>query len=143
MKLFFVFEPLKFRLFRTLSKINGKSPATLLFPHLFFIIRQFEASYNAIKQSFSFRFPLLVVLETQSLTLVLIRSLFTASVFYVQLFRERLSYKRLKPYPTISKVIMSNDPQVGEWTLVGAQTRVLVLSPSLLLNHLKSQSSKA
>ena len=35
------------------------------------------------------------------------------------------------------------DPQVGEWTLVGAQTRVLVLSPSLLLNHLKSQSSKA
>ena len=63
-----------------------------------------------------------------------------------------MSYKRGKAYATMSKVIMGNggfygclsEPQgVSAWRKETAQTRVLVLSCSLLLNHLETQSSKA
>ena len=62
-----------------------------------------------------------------------------------------LSHKRGKAYPTMSKVIMGNgsfygcliEPQgVSAWQKGTAQTRVFLLSRSLLLNHLDSQSSK-
>ena len=69
----------------------------------------------------------------------------------MQLFRERLSYKRRKVHATMSKVITGNvtfygcliEPQgvSAWWKLETVQTRVFVLSPSLLLNRLKSQSS--
>ena len=71
---------------------------------------------------------------------------------FIQLFRERLSYKWGKAYTTMSKVIMGNDvfysclsePQgVSAWWKVIEQKRVLVVSHSLLLNHLEPQSSKA
>ena len=71
---------------------------------------------------------------------------------YIQLFRERLPYKWGKAYVTKLKVIMGNDgfysclsePQgVSTWWKETAQTHVFVHSCSLLLNHLKPQSSKA
>ena len=71
---------------------------------------------------------------------------------HIQLFRERLSYKRGKTYATMSKVIMGNggfygcliEPQgVSAWWKETAQARVFILSPSLLLNRLEPQSSKA
>ena len=70
----------------------------------------------------------------------------------IQLFRERLSYKRGKAYSTMSKVIMGNggfygsliEPQgVLAWWEETAQTRVFRLSRFLLLNHLETQSSKS
>ena len=69
-----------------------------------------------------------------------------------KLFRERLSYKRGKAHATMSKVIMGNgsfyvcliEPQgVSAWRKETAQTHVFMLSPSLLINHLKPPSSKA
>ena len=70
----------------------------------------------------------------------------------LQLFRERLSYKRRKAYAIMSNVIMENgsfygcliEPQgVSAWWRKTAQTRVFVLSRSLLLNRLEPQSRKA
>ena len=70
----------------------------------------------------------------------------------LQLFRERLSYKRGRAHATMSKVIKGNGGSynclietqgVSAWWKETAQTRVFVLSPSLLLNHLKPQSCKA
>ena len=70
----------------------------------------------------------------------------------IQLFQERLSSNQGKAYATMSKVIMGNggfysylsEPQgVLAWWKETPQTRVFVLSRSLLLNHLKPQSSKA
>ena len=69
----------------------------------------------------------------------------------IQLLPERLSYKREKAYTTMSKVIMGYgsfcscliEPQgVSAWFKEAAQTRVFLLSRSLLLNHLEPQSSK-
>ena len=70
---------------------------------------------------------------------------------FIQLFRERLSYKRGKAYATMSKVFMSNgdfygclsEPLVSAWWKETAQTQVFVLSRSLLLNRLEPQSRKA
>ena len=69
----------------------------------------------------------------------------------IQLFGERLSYKRGKVYATMSKAIMGNEgfhgcliePQsVSAWWKEKVQTRVFMLSRSLLLNHLEPQSNK-
>ena len=69
----------------------------------------------------------------------------------IQLFRERLSYKLGKAYVTLSKVIMGNggfysclieSQGVSVWWKETAQGRVSMLSPFLLLNHFKPQSSK-
>ena len=69
----------------------------------------------------------------------------------IQLFRERLSYKRGKAYATMPQVIMGNggfygclsEPEgVPAWWKETAQTHVFVLSRSLLLNHLETQSIK-
>ena len=69
----------------------------------------------------------------------------------IQLFGERLSYKRGKVCATMSKAIMGNEgfhgcliePQsVSAWWKETAQARVFLLSCSLLLNHLEPQSSK-
>ena len=68
---------------------------------------------------------------------------------YVQLFLERLSYKRGKAFATLSKVMGNggfygclNEPQcVSAWWKETAQTRVFLLSRSLLLNPLEPQSS--
>ena len=74
------------------------------------------------------------------------------SRFELQQFRERLSYKRRKAYATMPKDILGDGgfygclskPQVvSAWWKETAQTRVVVLSPALLLNHPKPQSSKA
>ena len=71
---------------------------------------------------------------------------------WIQLFGERLSYKQGNAYATMSKIIVGNggfygcliEPQgVSAWTKETAQTRVLMLSPSLLFNHPKPQLSKA
>ena len=70
---------------------------------------------------------------------------------FIQLFRERLSYKRGQAYATMSKVFMSNgdfygclsEPLVSAWWKETAQTQVFVLSRSLLLNRLEPQSRKA
>ena len=71
---------------------------------------------------------------------------------HLQLFRERLSYKRWNwAYATMSKVIMGNGgfygclielQGVSAWRKETAQTRVFLLSRSLLLNHLEPQSSQ-
>ena len=70
----------------------------------------------------------------------------------IQLFRERLSFKRGKAYVTMSKVIMGNGgfygclsehQGVSAWWKETVQIRVFVLSLSLLLNHLEPESSKA
>ena len=54
-------------------------------------------------------------------------------ILFIQLFRERLSYKRRKAYATMSKVIMGNDgfyaclsePQgVSAWWKETAQSRI-------------------
>ena len=69
----------------------------------------------------------------------------------IQLFRERLSYKLGKAYATMSKVIMGKSGFYGcligpqgftAWWKKTVQTRVFLLSRSLLLNHLELQSSK-
>ena len=69
----------------------------------------------------------------------------------IQLFRESLSFKRWKAYATMSKVIMGNGgfygclielQGVSAWRKETAQTRVFLLSRSLLLNHLEPQSSQ-
>ena len=69
----------------------------------------------------------------------------------IQLFRERLSYKRGKTNATRSKVFMGN----GDFTVAllklkvfqrwkeTAQTREFKISPFVLLNHLEPQSSNA
>ena len=60
-------------------------------------------------------------------------------------------FERGRPYATVSKVIIGNgvfmliEPQGvsnSVWWKETAQTRVFMLSPSLLLNHLETQSSK-
>ena len=69
----------------------------------------------------------------------------------IQLFRERLCYKRGTAYATMSKVPVGKIGFCGCLIVEGvsacwkekAQARVFILSPSLLLNHLKPQSSKA
>ena len=75
----------------------------------------------------------------------------TFTTVNIQLFRGKLSHKRGKAYTTMSKVIMGNsgfygcliEPQgVSAWRKETAQARVFMLSLSLLLNHLKPQSSK-
>ena len=66
--------------------------------------------------------------------------------------RKVVSYDRGNVYAKLSKVIMGNggfycclsEPQgVSAWWKETTQTRVFMLSFSLLLNHLKPQSSKA
>ena len=66
--------------------------------------------------------------------------------------RERLSHKREKVYAAMPKVIMGNggfcgcliEPQgVSACLKETAQTRVFLLSRSVLLNHLELQSSKS
>ena len=61
----------------------------------------------------------------------------TFSALQIQLFRERLSYKRGKAYATTSKVILGNggfysclsEPQgVSAWWMETAQTRILSFS---------------
>ena len=70
----------------------------------------------------------------------------------IHMFRERLSYKRGKAYARMSQVIIGNgdfygclsEPRgVSAWRKETAQTRVFVLSRSLLLDHLEPQWSKA
>ena len=69
----------------------------------------------------------------------------------IQLFRVSLSYERGKAYAAMSKVMGNGgfygcliEPQgVSAWWKETAQTHVFMLSPSLLLNHLETQSSKA
>ena len=69
----------------------------------------------------------------------------------IQLFRERLSYKRVKANATMSKVIMGNGSFTVAWVNLkvfqrggGKQHKyVFVFSRSLLLNRLETQSSKA
>ena len=67
----------------------------------------------------------------------------------IQLFRERLSFKRGKAYVTMSKVIMgsggfygclSEHQGVSAWWKETAQTRISS-SPCLLLNHVNPESS--
>ena len=69
----------------------------------------------------------------------------------IQLFRERLSYKLGKAYATMSKVIMGKSGFYGclirpkgftAWWKKTTQTRIFLLSRSLLLNYLEPQSSK-
>ena len=67
-------------------------------------------------------------------------------LYLIQLFRERLSYKRGKAYATIRKllwvmVVFTVAWVVWAWRKETAQTRVFVLSLTLLLNHLKPQES--
>ena len=62
-----------------------------------------------------------------------------------------MSYKREKAHATMSKVIVGKSgfygclivEGVSAWWKEKAQARVFILSPSLLLNHLETQSSKA
>ena len=70
----------------------------------------------------------------------------------MELFREKLSYNQGKAYTTMPNASMGNggfygclsEPcGVSAWWNETALTRVFMLSPSLLLNHLKPQSSKA
>ena len=79
------------------------------------------------------------------------QTVFRSTVHYIQLFRERLSYKRGKAYATMPKVIMRNGgfygclrelQGVSAWWKETARTHVFVLSLSLLLNHLEPQASK-
>ena len=67
------------------------------------------------------------------------------------MFRKRLSHKLGKAYAPMSKVVMGNGgfysclsevQGVSAWCKETAQTRVFVLSCSLLVNHLEPQSSK-
>ena len=71
---------------------------------------------------------------------------------WIQLFRERLSYKQGKAYATMSNIIAGNggfydcliEPHgISAWTKETAQTRAFMLSPSLLFNHPKPHLSKA
>ena len=62
-----------------------------------------------------------------------------------------MSYKRGKAHATMSQVIVGKSgfygclivEGVSAWWKEKGQTRVFILSPSLLLNHLGPQSSKA
>ena len=67
-------------------------------------------------------------------------------LYLIQLFRERLSYKRGKAYATMSKVIMGNGGFYGCSSCLSVEegnstNNVFVLSLTLLLNHLKPQES--
>ena len=69
---------------------------------------------------------------------------------HTELFRVRLSYERGKAYATMSKFIMGNGGLRLLMNLLvfqrGVRTphpRVFTLSPSLLLDHLQTQSGKA
>ena len=66
-------------------------------------------------------------------------------ILMIQLFLERLSYQRGKPYATMSKVIMVFEQTLRCFSLVEKtiQTHVFFLSRFLLLNHLEAQSLKA
>ena len=77
---------------------------------------------------------------------------YTSTTVNIQLLKENLSHKRGKAYATMSKVIIGNggfyggliEPRgVSAWWKKTEHTRVFVISRSLLLNHLKPQSSKA
>ena len=72
-------------------------------------------------------------------------------VMNIQLFRERLSYRRGKASATMSKVIMGNggfygylsEPKVFQRDGRKQHKYVFIFSRSLLLNRLEPQSSKA
>ena len=72
------------------------------------------------------------------------------TIHVIQLFRERLSFKRGQDYATTSKVIMGNGgfygclielQGVSAWWKGTTQTSVFLLSRSLLLNHLDEPQS--
>ena len=72
------------------------------------------------------------------------------TIHVIQLFRERLSFKRGQDYATTSKLIMGNGgfygclielQGVSAWWKGTTQTSVFLLSRSLLLNHLDEPQS--